>query len=140
MLQSKKCGECGTELFGRLDKKFCSDQCRAAYNNRHKKPHEDYMQKYNAQLRKNRTILRSLCPTGKAMVRKEVLDEMGFDFTSLSTIYPTEKGMYFFSYEYGFMPVIERSTLTGELLKKVLIIQKQDFANKGLDPWSFVKS
>ncbi len=28
------CVECGEEIKGRADKKFCSDQCRSAFNNR----------------------------------------------------------------------------------------------------------
>ena len=30
----KLCLECGDKLFGRIDKKFCSDACRNAYNNK----------------------------------------------------------------------------------------------------------
>ncbi|MBC7863150.1 MAG: DUF2116 family Zn-ribbon domain-containing protein, partial [Bacteroidia bacterium] len=32
---TKKCPECGESYLGRVDKKFCSDQCRNTYNNRH---------------------------------------------------------------------------------------------------------
>ena len=31
---SRKCPECGDKIIGRVDKKFCSDQCRNTYNNR----------------------------------------------------------------------------------------------------------
>jgi len=30
----KKCLECNDEFIGRADKKFCSDNCRSAYNNK----------------------------------------------------------------------------------------------------------
>ena len=29
----KQCLECGEKIVGRIDKKFCSDACRNAYNN-----------------------------------------------------------------------------------------------------------
>jgi hypothetical protein len=32
-MDTKTCLQCGTELRGRIDKKFCDDQCRTAYNN-----------------------------------------------------------------------------------------------------------
>ena len=30
----KQCLECGDKIVGRIDKKFCSDGCRNAYNNK----------------------------------------------------------------------------------------------------------
>ena len=30
----KNCPECGEHIIGRVDKKFCSDQCRASHNNK----------------------------------------------------------------------------------------------------------
>ena len=34
MSEKKQCLECGNELMGRIDKKFCSDGCRNAYHNK----------------------------------------------------------------------------------------------------------
>ena len=97
MLQSHKCLQCGEALQGRVDKKFCGDQCRATYNNRMKRKHEARILDTNKALRRNRTILRSLCPLGKATVRKEALLEMGFDFSRFTSIFPTQgKNYYFF--------------------------------------------
>ena len=33
---SKVCPECGEKIIGRVDKKFCSDYCRNAFNNKSK--------------------------------------------------------------------------------------------------------
>jgi len=30
----KQCTECGEEMTGQADKKFCSDQCRTSHNNK----------------------------------------------------------------------------------------------------------
>ena len=34
-IQFRKCKKCEDHLFGRSDKKFCSDKCKSAYNNEH---------------------------------------------------------------------------------------------------------
>ena len=85
-------------------------------------------------LRRNRTILKSLCPIGKATVRKEVLDEMGFDFGYHTSFFGKPGKLYFFCYDYGYMPLVERSLTEQHPVKKVMIIQKQNFADRA-DPW-----
>jgi predicted nucleic acid-binding Zn ribbon protein len=77
--QLQECLTCGSELTGRAGKKFCSDQCRAQYNNRKKTTEERWIQQLNRILRKNRTVLRTLNPKGHSTVRQEVLLQMGFD-------------------------------------------------------------
>ncbi len=34
MIVKGTCAECGAELHGRSDKKFCDDQCRSTFNNK----------------------------------------------------------------------------------------------------------
>lgn len=77
-----------------------------------------------------------LCPQGKAVVRKEVLDHMGYNFNYFSGIYRAPKGLlYFMCYDYGFAATGEKA------IKKALIVQKQSyFDNYALDPWKWVKS
>lgn len=137
MLQTNKCLQCGEVLHGRVDKKFCGDQCRATYNNRMKRKHEAFILSTNKTLRRNRTILRSLCPLGKATVRREALEEMGFDFSKFTSLYKMKELTYYLSYEYGFAPIVERSISEGRYVQKVLIIQKQSFMDGTFDPWSW---
>lgn len=134
MFQAHLCLNCKEPLHGRSDKKFCSDQCRATYNNQHRKPHEEAIKKLNAQLRKNRTILKTLCPTGKATVRREVLAEMGFSFRHFTSAYGKAADLYFLCYDYAFKPIYERSQEHGTTIQKVLIVQQQDYM-KSFDPW-----
>lgn len=134
MFQAKVCLNCKEALQGRVDKKFCSDQCRATYNNQNKSPHEDAIKKLNAQLRLNRTILKTLCPTGKATVRREVLAEMGFSFRHFTSAYGAASNLYFLCYDYAFKPINERSQEHGQLTQKVLIVQQQDYM-RAFDPW-----
>ncbi|CAN0310453.1 unnamed protein product, partial [Chrysoparadoxa australica] len=108
--------------------------CRATYNNRHQAPHVQNLQRGHTQLRRNLTILKSLCPIGKATVRREVLDEMGFDFKYCTSFFGKPGKIYFFCYDYGYMPITERSLNEKRPVQKVLIIQKQRFTDKA-DPW-----
>jgi predicted nucleic acid-binding Zn ribbon protein len=69
--EEKTCLECGTKIIGRADKKFCSDQCRVAYNNKLNRDETAYVNNVMNLLRKNRRILLELNPTGKAKVNRE---------------------------------------------------------------------
>jgi hypothetical protein len=56
----KNCLECNEKIVGREDKKFCSDGCRNAYNNKINKDSTNYMRNVNNKLRKNYRILTEL--------------------------------------------------------------------------------
>ncbi len=137
MFQAHSCLNCKEPLQGRSDKKFCSDQCRATFNNSNKKPYEEAIKKLNSQLRKNRTILKTLCPTGKATVRREVLSEMGFSFRHFTSAYGKSSDLYFLCYDYAFKPINEHSQEHGNMIQKVLIVQQQDYM-KSFDPWEYL--
>lgn len=125
MLENRVCSTCGTTLTGRIDRKFCSDQCRATYNNRQKQKHEKTILDTNRVLRKNRRILKTLCPEGKSTVRKQVLDDMGFDFRYMTNLYQSGKGgIYFLCYDYGYTHINEG------LKEKVVIVQRQAYMDK----------
>lgn len=113
------CLSCGSELTGRMGKKFCTDQCRAQYHNKRKPIEERWIQQLSRILRKNRSVLRTLNPTGHSTVRQEVLLQMGFDFRFYTHQYRTEKGhTYYFCYEWGYQ-VLDQG--------KVLIVQWQKY-------------
>jgi hypothetical protein len=100
----KHCLECGDEMSGRLDKKFCSDHCRANYNNRINSDCNNYMRRINRVLRRNRRILTDMNPSGKSTIQKRKLTENGFDFSYFTSTYTTKKGrIYFFCYEQGYV-------------------------------------
>jgi predicted nucleic acid-binding Zn ribbon protein len=100
------CLECGEPLVGRIDKKFCSDQCRNTYNNRKKRDVNNYMRRVDGILKKNRRILDSLVPGDKHTVHKEMLTKQGFDFDYFTNIYTTKTGkVYYFCYEMGYLPL-----------------------------------
>lgn len=103
----KACLECGDRISGRMDKKFCSDNCRAAYNNKlHSDSNDRYVRNVNNKLRRNRRILQELNVTGKTKVSREKLAERGFDFTLITRIYTTKDGAtYYYCYDQGYLPV-----------------------------------
>ena len=74
------CLECNAAFRGRIDKKFCSDACRVAFNNRLNSNEISYVRFVNNILRKNRRILMSMNPTGKNKVSHDKLKAHGFDF------------------------------------------------------------
>ncbi|MBL6448728.1 hypothetical protein JMN32_20615 [Fulvivirga sp. 29W222] len=105
-MQEKTCLECGTKIFGRIDKKFCSDQCRNSYNNKLNSDGTNYIRNINNILRKNRRILMSLNPNGKSKTHRSKLAEKGFDFNYFTNTYTTKAGaIYYFCYEYGYLPI-----------------------------------
>ena len=103
-MEQRQCQQCGQKFMGRSDKRFCSDQCRAGYNNTNRAESEKVIVQVNKVLRKNRTILRTLNPVGMTIVRKEFLVERGFNFKYFTTLYKTKEGNeYWFCYDVGYM-------------------------------------
>jgi len=102
---SRTCPECGEKLIGRVDKKFCSDQCRNTYNNRLNSDASNTVRNINNILRKNRRILQDLNKqSGKTMVSKDTLLTNGFNFTYFTSSYKTQKGSeYRYCYEQGYL-------------------------------------
>ena len=103
---SKECPECGEKIKGRADKKFCSDMCRNAFNNKLNSDSNNFVRNVNNVLRKNRRILEDLLPKDTANVSRSKLLEKGFDFKFITHTYITKKGdTYHFCYEYGYLPL-----------------------------------
>ena len=102
----KKCPECGATIVGRIDKKFCSDGCRNAYNNRVNKDSKNLIRNVNNRLRKNYRILEALNPEQKTKTSRARLIEKGFDFNYITSVYTTKAGAtYYFVYDQGYLPL-----------------------------------
>jgi hypothetical protein len=110
-MEEKKCLECGIEIIGRVDKKFCSDQCRNTYNNRTNLISNSYIRKVNHIIRKNRKIMEDLLNNSEKdaiKINKRKLLDLGFNFDYYTNVYKTKNGnYYYFNYEYGFMKIDE---------------------------------
>ena len=103
---AKQCLECGDKIVGRIDKKFCGDGCRNAYNNRVNKDIKNLIRNTNNRLRKNYRILETLNPQQKTKTSRAKLIEVGFDFNYFTSIYTTKTGnVYYFVYDQGYLPL-----------------------------------
>jgi len=99
----KTCLECADKIVGREDKKFCSDGCRNAYNNKINKDSTNFMRNVNNKLRKNYRILCELNSEGKSTTTKEKMMQKGFDFDFFTNILQTKTGnTYYFLYDQGY--------------------------------------
>ena len=102
----KQCPECGEKIVGRIDKKFCSDYCRNAYNNRVNKDSKNLIRNINNRLRKNWRILEELNPDQKTRTTRSKLIAKGFDFNYFTSTYTTKAGtIYYFVYDQGYLPL-----------------------------------
>lgn len=104
MNTQRVCTECGEEIMGRVDKRFCSDQCRNSYNNKLNSDSTNFVRNINKVLRKNRRILDALNPSGKTRIKKTQLSNLGFNFTYHTHTYTNKnKQTYYFCYEQGYL-------------------------------------
>src|SRR5687768_13703222 len=101
---AKYCIDCGESLNGRADKKFCSDICRNAFNNKLNSNLNNYVRNINNVLRKNRRILSEILIEEKITLHADKLLEKGFHFGYCTHVVTTRKGdQYKFIYEYGYI-------------------------------------
>ncbi len=100
------CLECGTQLIGRVDKKFCNDQCRNNHHNKENREDSLHLRSVNSILKRNRNILKELNPIGKSKVKKQELVSAGFNFKYFTNIYKTKDNrVYYFVYEHGYTDI-----------------------------------
>jgi hypothetical protein len=104
---NKVCSECGEQISGRTDKKFCSDSCRNGFHNKQNSDGTNYVRNVNNTLRKNRRILQELLPEEEtARYPRSKLLELGFDFGFFTNTYTNRNGeTYFYCYEFGYLPL-----------------------------------
>lgn len=102
----RKCRECGEQVMGRSDKKFCSDQCRTSFNNRLNSRNQQIIRKVNAILKKNRSILAEINRSGKTTVPRKRLVSKDFNFQYFTSVYTNKAGKtYHFCYDQGYLPI-----------------------------------
>ncbi len=103
---AKLCLECAEKIIGREDKKFCSDGCRNAFNNKINKDSNNLMRNINNKLRKNYRILTETNIDGKTKTTRAKLMSKGFDFEHFTGILNTKTGnTYYFLYDQGYLPL-----------------------------------
>ena len=102
----KQCPECGEKIIGREDKKFCSDYCRNAFNNKINRGSKNLIRNTNNRLRKNYKTLCDLNGSGKTKVTRVKLLRHNYDFNFFTSIYTTKTGnTYYYVYDQGYLPL-----------------------------------
>ena len=102
-MENRKCLECYEQLRGRADQKFCSDQCRSAYNNKQYVSSHSVINSVNRILRKNYFILSALSSEGKITASKSDLQKKGYRFDYFTcTSTSKSKRVNYYCYDQGF--------------------------------------
>lgn len=111
------CLNCNKSIAGRIDKKFCSLDCKNLYNYKTRRNTKNATATIDSYLHRNREILCTLM--GKS--KKEIFDRLiisrtGFRFDYFTGIYMNKEGkMYHLVYDYAWMDFSDQ---------KVLVIRK----------------
>ena len=82
--EKRCCPVCNEILVGRIDKKFCDDQCRVMYHNRIRNERVPDLKTISATLRRNRLILEVFRKTqsrNQRKIQKTDLIQRGYNFT-----------------------------------------------------------
>lgn len=105
-MEKRVCPECGELIKGRVDKKFCSDMCRNAFNNKANSDSNNYIRNINNSLRRNRRILEESIRGEKSTIPKQKLVDRGFNFKYYTHRHLTGNNHhYFYCYEFGYLPI-----------------------------------
>ncbi|WP_162796249.1 hypothetical protein [Pedobacter namyangjuensis] len=102
-----ECLQCGKELHGRRDKKYCNDTCRNAGNRKRVRSETWYEPLFVAQintiLKRNYKILKTevIRHSGPTSVGRFYLVDKNFSFKYYTSILTTSSGTYHFIYDHG---------------------------------------
>ncbi len=100
---SKKCLICKEQIFGRIDKRFCSDNCRNRYHNGLKSSESMYLRRINYILRSNRRILLESFQDGQEIVFYQYLLNRGFNYSYVTNYHINESGCTsYYCYDIGY--------------------------------------
>lgn len=107
---NRKCLECGEILRGRSDQKYCSDHCRTANHNYRNRIDSKEVRLINNILKRNRKILLRLCDDGSTKIEREVLLNLGFNFSFHTSSFTNSNGdTYYYCYDGGYLELSKNS-------------------------------
>ncbi len=103
-MKKNVCLECGEEIKGRADKKFCDDNCRNNHNNKLNSEGNNLVRNVNNILRKNRRTLKSILKREEHVnVSRQKLVDQQFNFKYYTNRVDTKNNTtYFYCYEFGY--------------------------------------
>ena len=104
-MEKRLCASCKKEMTGRIDRKFCSDECRTDYNNKINRRKSSALLKINKILRRNHKILEQTCAIEMTTCSFSYLIEQGFNFdyfTSAADSGRRGESMKMICYDYSY--------------------------------------
>lgn len=126
----RKCCVCDSELYGRSDKVFCGIKCKNTYHGAVRRENKSASEVSVKILHKNYAMMRVLMAQNceRMSVKKLLLEELGFNFNTVSGIEKTPLGIkmkifelswYFASKEdVIFLQDIEQSPISPYIIKR----------------------
>lgn len=99
--------DCGMELVGRSDKRFCGDACRSNYHNRRLAKEREKIKRVNAILRRNRRLLVECSRSSHLQIKKTDFMKRGFDFDYFTQQKKRNGKSIYFCYEMAYQEVNE---------------------------------
>lgn len=78
-MTNQNCWQCGKQLYGRSDKKFCDSQCRNHFHNQRHSELNRVSRVVTGHIRSNYHVLNDLIRTGHTQAAFEELALYGFD-------------------------------------------------------------
>ena len=88
----RHCIKCGARIQGRVDKKFCCDDCRTDYHNNLRRKREKGLREINQILSHNWRILAARLREGRNRVSRDELAALDFNFEIYTTSRKTFPG------------------------------------------------
>lgn len=73
-----KCLQCGKPLYGRPDKKYCSERCKNSYHYGMVAARGKMERKILSQIHRNYEILEGILASGRDCIERDYAEEMGF--------------------------------------------------------------
>ncbi|WP_276090832.1 hypothetical protein [Pedobacter sp. JY14-1] len=103
-MKRRICQQCGTQLRGRTDKKYCNERCRARSRYLFRKQQAtNPVRLIDARLKQNRNMLSNLLSQGIHQVSKAQLQSGGFDFTFYTSIkHECPESLSIYCYDFGY--------------------------------------
>ena len=87
--QAPRCRVCGKPLYGRPDKRFCSDRCRNIFNNSKYREQRRLLDSFNNALRANYFLLKQMFADGRRRCPKRALLSAGFSVDCFNSVIVT---------------------------------------------------
>lgn len=117
----KHCLTCQRTLNGRIDKKFCDDYCRSAFNNKKYVMERGLIRRVNHLLLRNRRILEACLSDSVQSIHlfRQELSSKGFQFDYFTHSFITKDGKkYFCCYDHAYSLLSNDEFVVTRLSKK----------------------